>query len=64
MLRFASDLSVSPPCLPSCLLTHGPPRLDVSIVSCRNLVPEAVAVGTAQPGMVEVNVKAVGINFR
>jgi NADPH:quinone reductase-like Zn-dependent oxidoreductase len=31
---------------------------------CRNLVPKAVAAGTAQPGWVEVQVKAVGINFR
>ena len=30
----------------------------------RNLVPEAVPVGTAQTGWVEVAVKAVGINFR
>lgn len=29
-----------------------------------NLVPEPVPVGTAKPGWVEVQVKAVGINFR
>ena len=43
-----------------------PPTMTVMLPPsiCRNLVPEPVPVGTAQPGWVEVEVKAVGINFR
>ena len=49
-----------PPRSPSCC----PTTLLFSLTARRNLVPEAVPVGTAQPGWVEVQVKAVGINFR
>lgn len=40
--------------------------IEIAIVhqTCRNLAPEPVPVGSAQPGWVEVEVKAVGINFR
>ena len=57
-----------PACLPVCaeyIDNLGVRRpLQLATFCCRNLVPEAVAVSTAQPGWVEVQVKAVGINFR